>query len=87
MIEKIEGKLVVEGKELTKLDTDILKTILEKGSVSVFDITMKLGKTYVQYISARLRMLDKMFGLVTKPERGKFEINPEIRTELEDMLR
>jgi hypothetical protein len=86
MITKVEGKLIVDGKELTKLDADILKTLMEKGSASVFDITMKLGKTYVQYISARLRILEKMFNLVVKPERGKFEINPEIMEELRENL-
>lgn len=88
MIQKVDGKLFVNGKALSDGDVALLKQMLRCGQpITAFDLMMKVGSTYTQYISNRLRMMVKVYALVTKgPKRGTYEIIPEVREELKKAL-
>jgi len=88
MITVTDKKLFVGTKSLPKGDVAILKIILEHGPVSVHKISEFKGEIYDQYISSRLRFLTSaiLSNIVIKVDRGMYEINPEIREELQDAL-
>lgn len=86
---EIKGnKLIIGGHQLPPGDIVILKNLLRTGKSSAFDLAMLSGKMYVQYVQYRLRVLcSPMLGIVVNPERGKYEINPEIKDELIEALK
>ena len=88
MIQKVDGKVTVDGKALSDGDVALLKQMLRNDKpITAFDLMMKVGSTYTQYISNRLRMMVKVYGIVTKgSKRGTYEIIPEFRDELKKAL-
>jgi len=88
MIEVNDGKLLISGNKLPVGDIAILKQLLRAGPVSAFKLMEMTGKMYVQYIQYRLRVLCSplLSGIVIKSGRGLYEINPEIKEELERAL-
>jgi len=88
MIENIDGRIKVGEKFLPSGDIQILKILLNNGTLSVHKISELKGEIYDQYTSSRLRFLTSatLHNIVLKVERGKYEINPEVKEELEEAL-
>ena len=88
MIRIEDKKFFVGNKKIPRGDITILKILLDKGPLSVHKISEFKGEIYDQYTSSRLRFLTSsiLSNIVIKVDRGMYEINPEIKDELQDAL-
>ena len=77
----------IKGDILNPKDTQILRWLLitnKNNSASAFQIMMPLGDVYIQYINLRLRTMMERYGIVYKPEWGRYKISAHFTHALQE---
>jgi len=88
MIELEENRIKVSGKKLPKGDVDILKILIKNGPMTAHKISEMRGQIFDQYTQGRLRFLKSaVLDCIVVKSGSEYEINPEIKEELEEALK